>query len=54
MALKAIESGAYETWLQEKHDIEPDLSDVVAPELGKPKGSYIFHFNPKSSLRRSP
>ena len=47
VALKAIESGAYDSWLQDKHDIEPDLSDVVAPQLEKPKGSYIFHFNPK-------
>ena len=47
VALRAIEDGAYESWLQEKHDIEPDLSDIKAPEMEKPKGSYIFHFNPK-------
>ena len=31
----------------EKYGVEPDLSDVVAPEIVKPQGNYIFHFNPK-------
>ena len=47
VALKAIESGAYEKWLLEKHEIEPDISDVIAPPIEKALGSYIFHFNPK-------
>ncbi len=47
VALKAIETGAYDAWLQEKHGIEPDLSDIVAPPLEKTQGNYIIHFNPK-------
>ena len=47
VALKAIETGAYDNWLQEKYDIQPDLSDIIAPPLESPKGNYIFHFNPK-------
>ncbi len=47
VALKAIETCAYEKWLLEKHEIEPDISDIIAPQIESPKGSYIFHFNPK-------
>ena len=47
VALRAIEVGAYDSWLEEKHDIPRNLTDIVAPELEKPQGSYIFHFNPK-------
>ena len=47
VALKAIETGAYDAWALEKHGIEPDISDKIAPPLEKPVGSYIFHFNPK-------
>ena len=47
VALKAIESGAFEKWNLEKNGIEPDISDIVAPPIEKPMGNYIFHFNPK-------
>ena len=47
VALKAIESGAFDKWNLEKNGIEPDLSDIVAPEVTEPQGNYIFHFNPK-------
>ncbi len=47
VALKAIETGAYDNWLLEKHGVEPDLSDIAAPPIEKPMGNYIIHFNPK-------
>ena len=47
VALKAIETRAFEEWNYEKNGIEPDLSDTVAPTIENPKGNYIFHFNPK-------
>ena len=47
VALKAIETGAYDSWLEEKHGVEPDLTDVIAPPIEKPQGNYIIHFNPK-------
>ena len=47
VALKAIETGAFDQWNFEKNGIESDLSDIKAPEVDKPQGNYIFHFNPK-------
>lgn len=47
IALKAIEEGAYESWMQEKYGVMPDISDVATELEVAPKGSYIFHFNPK-------
>ena len=47
VALKAIETGAFDQWNLEKNGIEPDLSDIAAPPIENPKGNYIFHFNPK-------
>ena len=47
IALKAIEERAYENWLLEKYDIQPDLSDINNELTEAPQGNYIFHFNPK-------
>lgn len=47
VALKAIETGAYENWMQEKYGVSPDTSDTDTSLKEAPKGSYIFHFNPK-------
>ena len=33
--------------MYEKYGVEPDLSDVDTTLKESPKGSYIFHFNPK-------
>ena len=47
IGLKAIETRAYDNWMYEKYGVEPDLSDVDTTLKEAPKGSYIFHFNPK-------
>ena len=47
VALKAIETGAFDKWNLEKNGVEPDLSDIQADPIEKPSGNYIFHFNPK-------
>ena len=47
IGLKAIETRAYDNWMYEKYGVEPDLSDVDTTLKESPKGSYIFHFNPK-------
>ena len=47
VALKAIDDGAFDKWNFEKNGIEPDLSDIAAPQVEKYQGNYIFHFNPK-------
>ncbi|MCQ2740303.1 MAG: DEAD/DEAH box helicase [bacterium] len=47
VALAAINSHAYDNWMKEKYEVEPDLSDTIASEVVNPMGNYIFHFNPK-------
>ena len=47
VALKAMEDGAFENWLEDKYGVAPDLSDVIQTEITEPTGNYIFHFNPK-------
>ena len=47
VALKAIETGAYDNYAYDKFQIEPDMSDVDTALRTPARGSYIFHFNPK-------
>ena len=47
IALKAIDEHAYEDWLETKYGEEFDYPDENTRLTEPPKGSYIFHFNPK-------
>jgi len=47
VALKAIDAHAYEDWLETKFGMEFDFPDENTTLKEEPKGSYIFHFNPK-------
>lgn len=47
VALKVIEEGIYDQYLEKTHGISPDLSDIDTNLTEEPDGDYIFHFNPK-------
>ena len=47
VAIKSIKENAYENFLLNKFDIEPDLQDENTELTTEPKGDYIFHFNNK-------
>ena len=47
VGIKVIEEGIYDRYLQVRHGIEPDLSDIDTDLKEEPDGDYIFHFNPK-------
>ena len=47
VALSAINDRAFDIWQYEKHGIEMDNSDLLAPLINNYQGNYIFHFNPK-------
>ena len=47
VALKAIDSHAYEDWLETKFGMQFDFPDENTALTTEPQGNYIFHFNPK-------
>ena len=47
VAVKAIKENAYENFLFNKFDIQPDLTDENTELTTPPKGDYIFHFHNK-------
>ena len=47
VALKAIDSHAYEDWLETKFGMEFDFPDENTALKEQSSGSYVFHFNPK-------
>ena len=47
IALKAIDTHAYEDWMADKYGEKYDYPDENTQLTEEPKGSYIFHFNNK-------
>ena len=47
VAIRAIKENAYENYLFNKFDIQPDFSDENTELTKQPEGDYIFHFNNK-------
>ena len=47
VAIKAIKENAYEKFLFNKFEIQPDLQDEDTELTSPAKGDYVFHFNNK-------